>query len=105
MSVCPRERKSGHAFEVGDPAQPLCLGIAAEVFALRHPLAVLRQRAPVRLRLGRVGRLVWVLLSRVWTGWRETAPIPRATQPPSAGRIVQIPEVGGLHHHYERRAT
>jgi len=35
----------------------------------------------------------------------KDAPIPRATQPPSAGRIVQIPEVGGLHHHYERRAA
>jgi transposase InsO family protein len=35
----------------------------------------------------------------------KDAPIPRATQPPSAGRIVQVPEVGGLHHHYERRAA
>jgi hypothetical protein len=51
------------------------LELAAEVFALRHQLAVLRQRAPARLRLGRVDRLVWVLLSRVWTGWRETVQI------------------------------
>jgi transposase InsO family protein len=35
----------------------------------------------------------------------KDAPIPRATQPPSAGPIVQIPEAGGLHHHYERRAA
>jgi len=35
----------------------------------------------------------------------KDAPIPRPTQPPGAGRIVQIPEVGGLHHHYERRAA
>lgn len=28
---------------------------------------------------------------------------PRATQPLSGDRIVQIPEVGGLHHHYEQR--
>ena len=34
----------------------------AEVFALRHQLAVLRQRAPERLRPGRTDRLVWVLL-------------------------------------------
>jgi transposase InsO family protein len=33
------------------------------------------------------------------------APIPRATQPPPAGRIVELPEVSGLHHHYERRAA
>jgi transposase InsO family protein len=35
----------------------------------------------------------------------KDAPIPRATQPPSAGRIVQVPDVGGLHHHYHRRAA
>jgi putative transposase len=35
----------------------------------------------------------------------KDAPIPRAVQPPSAGRVVQIPEVGGLQHHYERRAV
>jgi hypothetical protein len=46
------------------------LELAAEVFALRHQLAVLRQRAPARLRLGRVDRLVWVLLSRVERGTR-----------------------------------
>jgi putative transposase len=35
----------------------------------------------------------------------KDAPIPRATQPPGAGQIVAVPEVGGLHHHYERRAA
>jgi len=35
----------------------------------------------------------------------KDAPVPRATQPRSAGRIVQTPEVGGLHHQYERRAA
>jgi transposase InsO family protein len=35
----------------------------------------------------------------------KDAPIPRATQPPSAGGIVQIPEAGGLHRHHERRAA
>jgi len=35
----------------------------------------------------------------------KDAPNPRATQPPSAGKIVAVPEVGGLHHHYERRAA
>ena len=32
-------------------------------------------------------------------------PEPRAVQPPEAGEIIEIPEVGGLHHHYERRAA
>jgi putative transposase len=35
----------------------------------------------------------------------KDAPIPRATQSPSDGGIVAIPHVGGLHHHYERRAA
>jgi hypothetical protein len=44
--------------------------LTAEILALRHQLAVLRQRAPTRLRLGCVDRLVWVLLSRVERGTR-----------------------------------
>jgi putative transposase len=35
----------------------------------------------------------------------KDAPLSRPRHPSSAGRIVQIPEVGGLHHHYERRAA
>ena len=32
-------------------------------------------------------------------------PEPRAVQPPGVGQIVEIPEAGGLHHHYARRAA
>jgi transposase InsO family protein len=35
----------------------------------------------------------------------KDAPIPRAVQPPLMGRVVESPEVGGLHHRYERRAA
>ncbi len=35
----------------------------------------------------------------------KDAPVPRATHPPTGGTIVQVPHVGGLHHHYERRAA
>jgi len=35
----------------------------------------------------------------------KDAPVPRATQSPSDGRIVAVPHVGWLHHHYERRAA
>ena len=35
----------------------------------------------------------------------KDAPVPRAEQPPTCGTIVQVPHVGGLHHHYERRAA
>src|SRR6266852_5254645 len=49
--------------------------LQAEILALRHQLAVLQQAAPRRLRLSRADRLLWVLLSRVWTGWRPTIQI------------------------------
>ena len=32
-------------------------------------------------------------------------PISRAVQPPELGSVVELPEVGGLHHRYERRAA
>ena len=35
----------------------------------------------------------------------KDAPAPRAEQPPDCGTIVEVPHVGGLHHHYERRAA
>jgi len=35
----------------------------------------------------------------------KDAPVPRAAQPPTCASIVQIPHLGGLHHHYERRAA
>jgi putative transposase len=33
------------------------------------------------------------------------APNPRAVHPPDRGRVVAFPELGGLHHHYERLAA
>ena len=35
----------------------------------------------------------------------KDAPVHRAAQPPACGTIVAVPHVGGLHHHYERRAA
>jgi transposase InsO family protein len=34
----------------------------------------------------------------------KDAPKSRSVQPPSQGRVVQVPRVGGLHHEYVRRA-
>jgi putative transposase len=33
---------------------------------------------------------------------RGDAPVARAVEPPSAGRVVALPRVGGLHHRYSR---
>jgi len=35
----------------------------------------------------------------------KDAPISRPAQPPEIGRIVEVPQVGGLHHRYERIAV
>jgi putative transposase len=35
----------------------------------------------------------------------KDAPEPRAKQPPDLGAVIEIAEVGGLHHRYERRAA
>jgi putative transposase len=41
-----------------------------EILALRHQLQVLQRTRPRRLRLATTDRCFWVLLSRIWTGWR-----------------------------------
>jgi putative transposase len=43
--------------------------------------------------------------SRTHLALDKDAPISRKTQPPELGRVVELPEVGGLHHRYERRAA
>jgi putative transposase len=32
-------------------------------------------------------------------------PVTRPVQPPELGRVWEVPEVGGMHHHYERIAA
>jgi hypothetical protein len=102
--------------------------LQAEILALRHQLLVLqRSSRGHRLRLSSADRVLWVWLSRLWTEWRSAliivkpetvigwhqphlsldkdAPIPRAVQPPEFGTVMKLPEVGGLHHRYERRVA
>lgn len=43
--------------------------------------------------------------SRTHLSLGKDTPIPRPVTPPSDGAVVAIPEVGGLHHRYERRAA
>src|SRR6202521_3291018 len=55
---------------------PACLrtraGLQAEILALRHQLLVLqRSNNGHRVRLRATDRLMWVWLSRLWTGWRS----------------------------------
>lgn len=43
--------------------------------------------------------------ARTHLALEKDAPEHRTTQPPEKGIVVEIPEVGGLHHRYERRAA
>ena len=43
--------------------------------------------------------------SRTHLGLDKEAPIEREVQGPELGKVVEFPEVGGLHHRYERRAA
>jgi hypothetical protein len=56
----------------------------------------------------RIGNFVGILNSpctRTHLGLDKDAPDHRPVSPPSAGPIIAIPEVGGLHHRYERKAA
>lgn len=43
--------------------------------------------------------------TRTHLGLDKDAPLPRPIAPLTAGRVIAIPQVGGLHHRYERRAA
>src|SRR6202011_1366437 len=43
--------------------------------------------------------------ARTHLALEKDAPTPRRVQMPTEGRVVALPEMGGLHHRYERRAA
>ena len=43
--------------------------------------------------------------ARTHLGLGKDCPVARAVEPPEAGRVVALPQVGGLHHRYTRRAA
>ncbi len=43
--------------------------------------------------------------SRTHLSLDKDSPEPRSAQPPGPGKIVAFPQVGGLHHRYERLAA
>ena len=49
--------------------------------------------------------VAYYMRSRTHLALGTDTPITRPVAPPSAGPIVTIPEVGGLHHRYDRVAA
>ena len=49
--------------------------------------------------------VAYYMRSRTHLALGKDAPISRPVMPPSAGRIVATPQVGGLHHRYDRAAA
>jgi len=43
--------------------------------------------------------------TRTHLALEKDAPAGRVIQPPELGVVIEFPEVGGLHHRYERRAA
>ena len=43
--------------------------------------------------------------SRTHLSLAKYFPEPREVQPPEMGEVIELPQVGGLHHRYERRAA
>jgi hypothetical protein len=74
----------------------LCGGhrqLALENPALHHQLAVYRRTKP-RPKLRTTDRLFWVVLARVWAGWRQslvivTCPSPKP-RPPGKSLICRL---------------
>jgi putative transposase len=113
-----RDRIFGHEFV----EQVKAMGIKQVLSAPRSPW----QRAYVERVIGSIRRecLDHVVVfgerslrrtltaySAYYHGWRthlslgKDAPQPRRTQALAEGRVIEFPEVGGLHHHYERRVA
>jgi putative transposase len=49
--------------------------------------------------------VAYYMAARTHLALEKDAPLPRPVARPTAGRVVAIPQVGGLHHRYERRAA
>ena len=49
--------------------------------------------------------IVYYHHSRTHLSLAKDCPDPRAVRPPSSGRVIAVPQAGGLHHRYERSAA
>jgi putative transposase len=103
----PRVASMGIGEVVSSPSSPWQNPYAERLIgSLRREcldhVGVLSER---HLRRALASYIAYYHKSRTNLGLEKDAPDRRPVQPASPGRIVAIPEVGGLHHRYERRAA
>jgi putative transposase len=60
---------------------------------------------PAGLHLVITEYVAYYMRSRTHLALGKDTPLTRPVSPPSGGRIVTTPEVGGLHHRYDRIAA
>ena len=48
--------------------------------------------------------LIYYHEARAHLSLKRNAPVPRRVEHPSEGKVIAIPQVGGLHHRYRRAA-
>src|SRR5438874_13770782 len=75
LDVVRRRRASSHPPYIFRTRTAL----EAEILALRHQLQVLQRSRRRQLRLTRADRVLWVWLSRCWSGWRTTMVLVKPT--------------------------
>ena len=63
------------------------------------------QRAYIERVIGSIRRECLDHRSRTHLSLEKDPPEPRSIQSPEMGRVVALPQLGGLHHRYERRAA
>ena len=86
----------------------ISVGRAAELFLSKTSAQIMQvalQTLEGHLRAILKSYFAYYHRARTHLSLGKDAPDPRPVQPPSAGEIVAFPEVGGLHHRYERRAA
>jgi hypothetical protein len=102
-------QRHGHQRSPNRTAEPLAKSVCGEVGGL-DPARVLgsRDRAG-REASAKDSEKLFLLLSGFQNSpifsQGKDAPATRVVQGPEAGEIVEIPQLGGLHHRYERRAA
>jgi putative transposase len=68
---------------------------------LNHVIVI----SEVHLRRTLSGYVSYYQNARTHLSLAKDAPTPRRVQAVTEGNVIAVPEVGGLHHRYERRAA